>query len=100
MSWKTKAIIGAAALMLVVAAVYVPKFVGMRTERVAETCVNRLTAIAFAKRQWALEQRKTTKDVPTWDDLYAYLANDFTNKWYTNGSPVCPGGGVYGLGQV
>jgi hypothetical protein len=100
MSRKTKAIIVAAALMLVVAAVYLPKFLGIRAEVVAETCVNRLTEIAFAKRHWALEQLKSTKDVPAWDDLYPYLSYSFTNRWFTNGRPVCPGGGVYALGQV
>jgi hypothetical protein len=83
-----------------VAAVCFQNRVSMRNELVAETCVNRLGTIAFAKRIWAIEQHKTSKDVPTWDDLYPHLSSDFTNRWFTNGVPVCPEGGVYTLGQV
>jgi sensor domain CHASE-containing protein len=66
----------------------------------AAPCVNRLMQIEAAKVEWALEHNKTTNDVPTWDDIYPYLSSDFTNRWFTNGRPVCPEGGTYTLGRV
>jgi hypothetical protein len=57
--------------------------------------------IEGAKEQWALEQSKTTNDTPTWSDLSPYIYwSGFTNRWFTNGIPVCPEGGIYTLGRV
>lgn len=66
----------------------------------AAGCINRLRQIDAAKEQWALEQHKTTNDVPTWNDLYPYLSSNFTNNWFTNGIPVCPGGGICTIGRI
>jgi hypothetical protein len=63
-------------------------------------CVNRLMQIDSAKQEWALEHGKTASDVPTWADLYPYLASNFTNTWFTNGQPVCPEGGIYNIERV
>jgi hypothetical protein len=66
----------------------------------AAPCVNRLMQIDAAKQEWALEHGKTANDVPTWDDLYPYLESSFTNRWFTNGQPVCPEGGTCHIGRV
>lgn len=58
-------------------------------------CINNLRLIDAAKQQWALEQRKTPADTPTWDDLRPYLGHG------PNGDlPVCPGGGTYTIATV
>ncbi len=57
-------------------------------------CVNNMRQIDGAKQQWALVNKKTTNDIPTWSDLAPYLSRNGTNL------PVCPGGGVYTLGRL
>jgi len=72
-----------------------------RSIRSFAPCINRLRQFEGAKEQWALEQNKTTNDTPTWSDLYPYIYLPyFTNRWFTNGVPVCPDGGTYTLGRV
>jgi hypothetical protein len=64
-------------------------------------CCSRLRQIESAKQDWAVEQHKTTNDMPTWSDLYPHLyMPHFTNRWFANGVPVCPDGGTYTLGRV
>ena len=89
-----------AVIAVVVLAVGVPNFIKARSSRAAAPCINRLRQIESAKAQWALEQSKTTNDLPTWSDLFPYIALSFTNSFWTNGGPVCPEGGVYILGRV
>jgi hypothetical protein len=48
----------------------------------AAGCINSLRQIQAAKEQWALEQHKTTNDIPTWDDLRPWFREDW--------QPVCP----------
>src|ERR1700690_3863879 len=60
-------------------------------------CVSHLEQIDIAKNQWALENHKTTNDVPTWNDLRLYFPSWMS---LSNGSPVCPEGGTYTLGRV
>jgi hypothetical protein len=50
-------------------------------------------AIEGAKATWALENRKTTNDVPTDSDL-------FGRDRYIRKKPQCPKKGVYTLGRV
>jgi hypothetical protein len=95
-----KFIITLLAVAVVVLAISVPNFNKARSSRAAAPCINRLMQIDSAKHQWALEQSKTTNDSPTWAEIYPYLSSRFTNVWYTNGTPVCPEGGVYILGRV
>jgi hypothetical protein len=89
-----------AVIAVVVLAVGVPNFIRAHSSRAAAPCINRLRQIDSAKQQWMLEQSKTTNDMPTWSDLFPYLASSFTNSYWTNGRPVCPEGGVYILGRV
>ena len=58
-------------------------------------CINNLRLIDAAKQQWALENKKTAADTPTWDDLRPYIGRG------PNGElPSCPDGGVYTIGTV
>ena len=52
-----------------------------------------LRAIEGAKATWALENRKTTNDIPTDADL-------FGPESYIRDKPRCPAGGVYTLGKA
>ncbi len=54
-----------------------------------EMCMNRLFQLAGAKAQWAVQNNKSTNDVPTWADLgwVGYRTN-------------CPNGGTYKIGPV
>lgn len=85
---------------MAVLVVGVPNFIKARSMRAAAPCINRLRQIESAKAQWALEQSKTTNDLPAWSDLFPYLASSFTNSYWTNGRPVCPEGGAYILGGL
>ena len=62
---------------------------------VRNTCVNNLRILDSCKQEWALEHKKATNDIPTWDDLRPYIPN-----WWTNGMPVCPQGGIYIIGRI
>lgn len=100
MSKKFLIAVAAIALLGIVVVIVIPAYVRTHNISSAAPCINRLRQIEAAKEQWALEQNKTTNDVPTWGDLYAYLAGSFTNSYWTNGRLVCPEGGVYTLGRV
>jgi hypothetical protein len=89
-----------AVITMVVLAIGIPNFIRAHSSRSAAPCINRLRYIDGAKQQWALEQNKTTNDLPTWSDLFPYLGSSFTNSYWTNGRPICPEGGVYTLGRV
>jgi hypothetical protein len=58
-------------------------------------CINNLRQIDGAKQQWALENNKTSNDVPTMDDLRIYMGRGPQGV-----IPRCPGGGTYLLGRV
>src|SRR6266705_5770531 len=53
-------------------------------------CINNLRQIDGAKQQWALENHKTTNDMPIWEDVRPYFKNGI----------ACPQGGTYILGRV
>jgi len=61
----------------------------------ASACVNNLRLIESAKEEWALENNKTTNDIPSWNDLRPYLP-----PLGTNGRFFCPAGGEYTIGRV
>ena len=61
-----------------------------------DACINNLRTIDFGKRQWAMENGKTTNDVPTWEDLRPYVG-DFGSK---HKDITCPAGGTYTIGRV
>jgi hypothetical protein len=74
----------------VVAIAVLPAFIRARTTPAMNACVNNLRQLDGAKRQWELENRKTTNDVPTLEDLRPYLLRTL----------VCPQGGIYRPGRV
>jgi hypothetical protein len=56
-------------------------------------CVDTLRQLDRDTQRWALENRKTTNDVPTWGDLGPYLSR-------RGRIPTCPSGGTYTLGRL
>ena len=54
-------------------------------------CYSNLRIIDGAEQQWALENHKTTNDMPTWIDLHGYMRS--TNI-------ICPSGGKYRLSRI
>jgi len=57
-----------------------------------DTCINNLRTIDTAKQEWALQNSKDAKDVPTADDLAPFIKG--------GALPVCPAGGVYTIGAM
>ena len=55
-------------------------------------CMNILRQLDGATLQWALENHKTAKDVPTWEEIRPYLRDGVV--------PKCPEGGTYTLGTM
>jgi hypothetical protein len=51
-----------------------------------------LRQIEAAKQEWAVDNAKAAKDVPTAQDLVPYLKG--------NVMPVCPSGGYYTIGAM
>ncbi len=66
-----------------------------QAENPMNACINNLRLIDSAKQQWALEQRKTGADTPTWDDLRPYIGRGPQGEL-----PACPSGGTYTIGTV
>jgi hypothetical protein len=65
-------------------------FLAARSAKASNACGNNLRQIVGGKDQWALENHKSTNDVPSWNELNAYLSH----------KPVCAQGGTYNLGRV
>ena len=79
--------------VLVVAGILVVSiraFLIARSETASSACINNLREIVAAKNQLALENKKNTNDVPTWDDIRPYLSRKL----------VCPQGGTYTIGRI
>jgi competence protein ComGC len=81
-----------ALIVLVLAAIMIPNFVRARTVTCKNACVANLRQIDGAKQQWALEQKKKPHEVPTSDDVAAFLKNRTL--------PTCPGGGKYTMNAI
>jgi len=73
----------------------IPNFIRARSTPATNACANNLRQFDGAKQQWALNNRQTKDDTPTWDDLCPYLGG-----YPDRGMPTCPQGGVYTLGRV
>ncbi|MGO8698549.1 MAG: YfbK domain-containing protein [Limisphaerales bacterium] len=67
----------AAAFAALLTVVIVPNFVKARTASYKNSVVNNLRLLDSAKQQWALEQRKSSTDVPTLKDLKPYFGRGF-----------------------
>ena len=59
-----------------------------RTAKIRQ-CVDNLRNIQICKELWAQDERKTSSDVPTWNDLLPYCPDRWSNQ-----IPVCPNGGT------
>ena len=75
------------------AAIAIPNFVKARQVSQQNACLMNLRAMDGAKRNWALEKRKSDQDVPKDDDL-------FGPDKYMRQKPTCPANGVYTLNPV
>lgn len=60
-------------------------------------CKNNLKMIDLAKEQWALDNKKSSDALPTWNDL---LDSVSPSAPYLSQMPKCPDGGTYTLNAV
>ena len=68
---------------------------GRPTSATSQRCLDNLRRLDTCKGNWALENRKDQRAVPTWNDL-----RPFFPEWWSNQIPVCPDGGTYVLRSV
>src|ERR1051325_2245614 len=94
---KSIILIGAAVLVILISAVILRR--GLFRDRDRErdigslnACVNNLRYSDATTEQWALENKKASNDVPTWENLRPLLAYGEILK--------CPQGGAYTLGTL
>jgi general secretion pathway protein G len=59
--------------VLVVVATIVPEFLTYRTTTAMNPCMNTLRQIDGAKHNWAQDNGKSEKEIPTWNDIKPYL---------------------------
>src|SRR2546426_7626924 len=71
--WSWVVPLGAAAAILLLAAIAIPNFTRARTTGQANAVMNNLRMLDSAKQQWALENKKSGTDEPTLSDLTPYL---------------------------
>ena len=96
MTHRTKVIIAGSSVFLVLfAVIIVPNFVRALTTRSENACINNLRQIDGAKQQWALEYKKGSHYVPSWQDIRPYLGRGPDST-----IPKCPHGGIYTIGKV
>jgi prepilin-type N-terminal cleavage/methylation domain-containing protein len=80
------------AIIGLLATVAVPNLLRARKKTNEQVCAMNLDAIDNSKQQWAIENKKSDKDIPTEDDIRVYLKD---SKF-----PSCPGGGTYTINAV
>jgi type II secretory pathway pseudopilin PulG len=75
------------AIIGLLAAIGIPNFVRARTRSQANACINNLRLLDAAKQQWALENKKSSTDIPAADgsDLKDYLGRGNFGEL-----PMCP----------
>ena len=78
------------AFVLSLLALVVPNFIRARNTTASNACVNSLRQLDGAKQQWAIENSKTTNDVPSWDDIRPYIGRGLR----------CQKGGTHMIGRV
>ena len=96
--FKKLALILSAIACLAILSVGTAAFVRARNTSASNSCINNLRQLNGIKQQWALENSKTTNDIPAWEVIRPYLP-----KWEQESrpiGPVCPQGGMYSLGRV
>ena len=85
----------AVVILAALAVVVLPDFLRPRTHSSQGGCINILRQLDGAKQQWALENHKTTNDIPTLDDIKPYIKLNSLGE-----IPRCPEGGIYIPGRV
>jgi prepilin-type N-terminal cleavage/methylation domain-containing protein len=80
------------AIIGLLAAIAIPNFVRARNTSQRVGCIENLRQISYSKHQWALENKKTDFDTPTWADIGTYLRRSS----YSN----CPAHGVYTINPI
>ncbi len=61
------------AIIGLLAAIAIPNFVKARASSQTNACINNLRQIDSAKQEWALENGKTSADIPAPSDLLPYV---------------------------
>lgn len=80
------------AIIGLLAVIAIPNFSKARSTAQRNACIANLRQIDGAKQMWATENRKRDSDVPSEQDVAAYLKG--------NALPICPGNGRYSIGAV
>ena len=80
------------AIIGLLAVIAIPNFVRSRNTTQRNTCINSLRQIDSAKHQWALENKKSDTDTPTFVEVKLYIKNIVF--------PTCPASGTYTIGAV
>ncbi|MST94349.1 MAG: prepilin-type N-terminal cleavage/methylation domain-containing protein [Pedosphaera sp.] len=81
------------AIIGLLAAIAIPNLVKARTASQRAACISNLRAIDGSKTTWALEERKSSSDVPSDADMFGPAK-------YIKDKPVCPASGSYTLNAV
>lgn len=92
--WSWVAPLGAAAAIVLLAAIALPNFTRARTTAKSNAIINNLRQIDSAKQQWALETHKSANDIPTLSDITPYLGRG------NDQLPAAVAGETYSLGPV
>jgi hypothetical protein len=77
--------------------VFVSAFIQTHKTSASNACLNNLRQIDGAKQQWALENGKTTNDIPSWEGIRPYVGRGPQGDL---SGLRCPYGGTYVLGRV
>ncbi len=93
MSKKSIITLGILVIVAAIAATLIRALIRERTTPAVNACINNLRCIDGAIQQWALENHKTTNDVPAWEDIRPYLP-------WKGQIQACPHGGTYKLGRL
>ncbi len=81
------------AIIGLLAAIAIPNFIKARENSQKNACINNLRQLEGAKATWAIEQKKTSTDLPVDGDL-------FGPTLYIREKPACPANGTYTLNAV
>ena len=81
------------AIIGLLAAIAIPNFIRAKETSQRTTCMLNLKGLAGVKAIWALENKRTSTDTPTDEEI-------FGPSLYMSTKPACPTSGTYSLNQV
>lgn len=81
------------AVLALLAAIAVPNFVNAKRKAETNFCVNNLSILDTAKKQWARDNKIPTGQLCRWDDIKPYIPEESSLS-------SCPAGGSYTIGPV